>query len=119
MYPFSPFRAPGGLCEMRPAFPCEEMIKSCESVMRSDCSGPVLGSSRELCHHWSRLRQDGLGCKTSVPGQSRAQAAPNSALEVARNAPTQEAGVGSAALLQSNSSSRPCPALAWWHLEIG
>lgn len=80
--------------------------------MHLDCSGLVLAFPRGFCHHWSCLRQDGLGCKTSVLGQSQAQVDLKSVLKVATNATTQEAGLGSAALEQSDSFPCPCPALA-------
>jgi len=69
--------------------------------MYSDCSGAALGSSRGLCHPRSCLRQGEVGCKTSVPGQSKAQAAAISALGAARNATPAEAGLGSGATLLS------------------
>lgn len=53
-------------------FPCGEMIKSWDSVMCLDCFALVL-FFRGLCHLWSHLKQDGLGCKTSAKPEAQSQ----------------------------------------------
>lgn len=70
------------------------------------CTGAVF---RGLFHLWSHLKQDGLGCKTSVPGQSQAQYLKWP--EIQQN--TQQVCSGTGQPFPS-----PCPALAEQPLDF-
>lgn len=62
--PLYPFWGPRwAVCSVT-CFSCGEVIKSWESVMCLVCFALLLLFLRGLCHLWSHLKQDGLGCKT-------------------------------------------------------